>query len=288
MRSNFEFSLQTPTFWALIRYISERRGYSKNDGILSFTFNEIADTLNRDGVISTDEDIEKARQYFIFRSETLNLHFKSMLMDAAKAEDEFFKLKPLHYENQYLCKLPLNKQKGEMRQIAFFTAIINILAERTLRESNFEEYSVQNLPFEDDPRQLVYILDDDRRFIGSSSRRFDGAFPSIINPIAIWEIKEYYYATTFGSRIADGVFETQLDGYEFKQIEDMHGYHVDHIFFFDAYHTWWDQGKSYLCRIFDALHMGLVDEVIVGKEVLTRWPELLLSYVETKMNQTEE
>jgi hypothetical protein len=280
MIGNPEFLLQKPEFWALIRYISERRGYSKNNEILTFTFDEIASTLNNNNIIATDADIEKAHQYLLFRAGMLNTHFKSMLMDAATAEAEFLKLKPLHDENHYLCKLPLNKQKGDKKQIAFFTAIINILAEKTLRESVCENSHNQGLPFDDDPRQLVYILDGGRRLQGSSSRRFDGAFPNVINPIAIWEIKEYYYATTFGSRIADGVFETQLDGYEFKQIEDMYGHHIDHIFFFDAYHTWWNQGKSYLCRIFDALHMGLVDEVIVGKEVLTRWPELLCSYAD--------
>ncbi len=29
---------------------------------------------------------------------------------------------------------------------------------------------------------------------------------------AVWEIKEYYDSITFGSRIADGVYETMLDG----------------------------------------------------------------------------
>jgi hypothetical protein len=38
--------------------------------------------------------------------------------------------------------------------------------------------------------------------------------PGTVNPIAIWEIKEYYYTTTFGSRVADGVYETLLDGME--------------------------------------------------------------------------
>ena len=39
-----------------------------------------------------------------------------------------------------------------------------------------------------------------------------------LNPIAIWEIKEYYYTTTFGSRIADGVYETPLDGMELEEL----------------------------------------------------------------------
>ena len=93
----------------------------------------------------------------------------------------------------------------------------------------------------------------------------------------VWEIKEYYYTTTFGSRIADGVFETQLDGFEMKELYSRTGKKVHHVLFIDAYNTWWNMGKSYLCRIIDALNYGLVDEVIVGREVFSRWPEVLYS-----------
>lgn len=55
------------------------------------------------------------------------------------------------------------------------------------------------------------------------------------------------------------------------------GYKVHYVLFIDAYRTWWMQGKSYLCRIIDALNMGLMDEVIIGREVFARWPELLQS-----------
>jgi len=44
------------------------------------------------------------------------------------------------------------------------------------------------------------------------ARRVDGAFTDTVNPIAVWEIKEYYYTKTFGSRVADGIYETLLDG----------------------------------------------------------------------------
>ena len=52
------------------------------------------------------------------------------------------------------------------------------------------------------------------------SRRVDGALPSVVNPIAIWEIKEYYYTTTFGSRVADGVYESLLDGMELRELSN--------------------------------------------------------------------
>jgi hypothetical protein len=112
------------------------------------------------------------------------------------------------------------------------------------------------------------------------SRRVDGAFPSVVNPIAIWEIKEYYYTTTFGSRVADGVYETLLDGMELEELERVAKQKVQHLLIIDDHFTWWKCGRSYLCRIFDMLHIGYVDEVIFGREVVTRLPELVRSWVQ--------
>jgi len=50
----------------------------------------------------------------------------------------------------------------------------------------------------------------------------------VINPIAIWEIKEYYYTTTFGSRVADGVYETLPDGLELREAKENLKIHVEH------------------------------------------------------------
>lgn len=47
-----------------------------------------------------------------------------------------------------------------------------------------------------------------------------------------------------------------------------------HYLFVDAKYTWWECGKSYLCRLIDMMHMGYVDEVIFGKEIETRIPEI--------------
>lgn len=88
------------------------------------------------------------------------------------------------------------------------------------------------------------------------------------------EFKEYYYTTTFGSRVADGVYETLLDGMELEELETIAQRKVHHLLVVDDHFTWWQSGRSYLCRIIDMLHMGFVDEVIFGREVLTRLPEL--------------
>lgn len=267
------------SFWAFVKYVSENLGYTeRGEGLVKkYPISTIKALCAERGINASDDIIIDTAQYSKMRADLLNRYAESMLMDAETASEEFKKWEMFHRAENYHCKLPLNKQKGAMKQVAFFTAIINIIAEKTIREIIGDKHS---LGFDDDPRGLAYIWDNDGRIIGASSRRFDGAYPSIESPELVWEIKEYYYATTFGSRVADGVYETQLDGFEFKELYERTGKKVYHVLFIDAYRTWWVQGKSYLCRLVDAMNSGIVDEVIVGREVLTRWPELLRSIIE--------
>jgi len=276
MRAFPDFSDMSSEFWAFVKFVSEMLGYTvRREGVVqTYTEDEIIKLCRKKNTYVSNRLLRQVVRYFDMRADLLNNFAEEMLMDAETARAECEPLLRLHTKDGFYCKLPLNKQKGDMKQIAYFTAIINILAERTIRECIPD---ITELGFDDDPRGLVYIWDNERALIGASSRRFDGAYPSIENPRMVWEIKEYYYATTFGSRVADGVYETQLDGYEFKELLNRTGRKVYHVLFVDAYRTWWIQGKSYLCRIIDSLNMGLVDEVIIGREVFTRWPELLKS-----------
>lgn len=279
MQAFSTFKNMDASFWAFVRFVSENLGYTdRSEGLVKkYPIDTIKALCRKHGITASEEAIVSAAQYSKMRADLLNRFAERMLMDAQTACKEFQRWEMLHRVENYYCKLPLNKQKGEMKQIAFFTAIINIIAEKTIREITGNSHS---LGFDDDPRSLAYIWDDKGRIIGASSRRFDGAYPSIENPKLVWEIKEYYYATTFGSRVADGVYETQLDGFEFKELYERTGRKVYHVLFVDAYRTWWIQGKSYLCRLIDAINFGVVDEVIVGREVLTRWPKLLRSIIE--------
>jgi hypothetical protein len=135
-----------------------------------------------------------------------------------------------------------------------------------------------NLPCNYDPRELTTFTRDGVP-VRTLARRVDGAFPSAVNPIALWEIKEYYYTTTFGSRVADGVYETLLDGLELEEMEQNEGIRASHYLFVDSRFTWWKCGRSYLCRLIDMLNMGYATEVIFGREVLERIPELGAEWV---------
>jgi len=158
----------------------------------------------------------------------------------------------------------MNKQKGDKRAHAFLTCLVNMMIEANAGDTDCNY----------DPRELTTITKDNAP-LRTLARRVDGAFPSGVNPVAIWEIKEYYYTTTFGSRVADGVYETLLDGMELEELRVNEGVDVLHYLIVDAHYTWWSCGKSYLCRIVDMMHMGYVDEVLFGREVVERLPELV-------------
>jgi hypothetical protein len=163
----------------------------------------------------------------------------------------------------------MNKQKGDKRHPAYLASMVSLLAERVLGSDGFV----------DDARRLSVVSMNGIAEL-AFSRRYDGAMPSVANPVAVWEIKEYYGTTTFGSRVADGVYETLLDGFEITEAERLFGKRVKHYLFVDDRFTWWDCGRSYLCRIIDMLHTGHVDEVFFGKEVLTEWEPALRALVD--------
>ena len=268
------FSEKGPDFWALVKFVSESLGYTKRKTglVKSYTYDNVYNLCTRNHISVDSALMADVVEYSTLRAQCLNEYAKDMLMDAATAQKEFQHLYPLYESESLHCSLPLNKQRGEKRKLAFFTCIINILTELTIRKLTGDTSCTG---FDDDPRGLTFVLDSKNNLIGASSRRFDGAFPSILSPKIVWEIKEYYYTTSFGSRIADGIYETQLDGLEFMELQKRTGEKVFHILFIDAYQTWWVQGKSYLCRVIDALNAGQVDEVIIGREVFSRWPNLL-------------
>jgi len=78
-----------------------------------------------------------------------------------------------------------------------------------------------------------------------------------------------------------------LDGEELAELQEHERIEVKHYLMVDDYFTWWTMGRSYLCRIVDMLHMGLVDEVLFGKEVLTRWPEIVKDWLDSDFTRPD-
>jgi len=270
-------------FWANVRTISQEVGYTqrganaiKVPSLESIRKEFVRLGLGTDHLADTNDHLTDFGRllfdYFAFRAAVLNDTVQGCFMRKDTAEIEFKQLKT---QLNPRCPLPMNKQKGEKKNYAFLTGMVNMLVEA----------NIGSAPCDYDPRSLT-TMTHDAMPLRTLSRRVDGAFPAVVNPIAIWEIKEYYYTTTFGSRVADGVYETLLDGMELEELEAAARRKVQHVLFIDDYFTWWKCGRSYLCRMIDMLHMGYVDEVVFGREVLTRLPELAREWKATYDSQS--
>ncbi len=284
MKPDQRFVKQPKHFWANVRTLSQKLGYTGDQRrIKVFSIPEIIE-----GLKSLDLSVAHIvnakgeatafgatlHDYFAHRARILNEYVRPRLMNKKRAAKEFHtlykKLKPR-------CPIPLNKQKGEKRGEAYLTGIVNMLVER----------AIGNSPCDYDRRVLTTITRNGVP-VRTLSRRVDGAFPSSVNPVAVWEVKEYYNTKTFGSRVADGVYETQLDGMELEELLEHENIQVKHYLFVDDEFTWWQCGRSYLCRIVDMLHIGYVDEVLFGYEVIERLPAIAKQWAELERQRPKK
>ena len=284
MRPDKRFLDQKKHFWANVRTISQQIGYTARDTgrIRVPTLKEMTEALesidlSSSHILSKNNRPTKFGKtllaYFEYRADMLNTYVEPRLMEVEKAKSLFEKLS---LELCPQCPIPLNKQKGEKKAPAYFTAIINMLIEA----------NAEGFPCDYDLRKLTTVTRKGTP-LRTLARRVDGAFPSPVNPISIWEIKEYYYTTTFGSRVADGVYESLLDGLELEELREHENIDVKHYLMVDAHYTWWVCGRSYLCRIIDMLHMGYVDEVLFGYEVVERLSVIVKEWVNIARGQNE-
>lgn len=276
MKPDPRFLNQPKHFWAYVRSISQHVGYTARGtgrilvpGLTSIVkaieelklgAAPVVDVNGKPTIIGAS-----LVAYFSYRADLLNDVVEPRLMDAAQAAKMFARVKKT---TKSKLPAPMNKQKGDKKKPAYLTAIVNMLIDA----------NIGGLPCDYDPRELTTFTRNGIP-LRTLARRVDGAFPAAVNPVAVWEIKEYYHTTTFGSRVADGVYETLLDGMELEELRQSEKVDCKHYLMIDAHYTWWDCGRSYLCRIVDMLHMGYVDEVLVGTEVIDRLPELVKVWV---------
>lgn len=273
MRPNAAYTNLSLKFWANVKFISEQLGYSaRGKGApRKYGAREVIECYRKTGlntkqILDAKSEIYIARiiEYLNYRAVTLEKHVEPNLMDLEDARAKFYQLRQSLNPQ---CFLPMNKRRGAQRHHNYFTCLVNILTEQTLGGVNFD----------DNPRGLI-IIEKNGVLLRVFTRWMDGAYPGKQNPVAVWETKEYYNTTSFGSRVADAIYETMLDGMEFAELCKSYGIHIKHYLLVDGHLTWWRDGKSYLCRIIDMLHMGLIDEALFGREIFTRWPQIVASW----------
>ena len=188
MKADLRFLNQSKEFWANIRTISQEVGYTER-GANSIKIPSLASVrkgfdklgLSTIHIASVDDQLTDFGRhlfdYFSFRAEVLNNNVQWQLMSKETVEIEF---NQLMQKMNPQCPLPMNKQKAEKKNYAFLTGMVNMLVEA----------NIDGVPCDYDPRSLTTITNHWMP-LRTLSRRVDGAFPSVVNPIAIWEIKEY-------------------------------------------------------------------------------------------------
>ena len=130
----------------------------------------------------------------------------------------------------------------------------------------------KGLTLDPDPQNRCIWLNNEKLHV--TSRNLDGAIPGLANPTIVWEIKEYWGKTKGGSKMSDAVYECQLVGRELREYEEDSGTSVIHAVFLDGKEQW-SHRKSDLRRFIDLTYQGLIDHLIVGKQVETCWEQLL-------------
>lgn len=116
---------------------------------------------------------------------------RPQLTDMVTAEAMYLRLLDIQ---KFKRTATMNKQKGEKKKVTYLMAMVNMLI-----EANSED-----IDFDHDPRQLTTITRHGKP-LRTLARRIDGAMLSAVNPVVVWEIKEYYHTKTFCSRVADSV-----------------------------------------------------------------------------------
>ena len=260
-------------FWANVRTISEAAGYTEGQGRfmvpsasrIEATYQNVSldpSDLVRHGKLTDAGQL--VTEYLRYRAGVLTDHVQHLLMNAREARKVYKELRNQFEPNSPQPTNNQGKAKGAPR---FLTCLVNMTIEQQV-----------GLDCDYNPSKLTAVTRGQKP-LRTLARRVDGAYPSAVNPVALWEIKEYYYTTTFGSRVADGVYESLLDGMELEELREHTGVNVLHYLMIDAKDNWWDNGKSYLCRMVDMMHMGFVDEVLFGREAVTRLPLLVSQWV---------
>jgi len=192
------------------------------------------------------------------------------------------------HESSALLKLALKTLRAEEEALAFCKKMKFPVKSTTTRNQSHHQSSkaliaaVSGIARKACAKSGIQVdLDPQRRAIWFSerglhvsARNLDGAIPSLENPAAVWEIKEYWGKTSGGSKMSDAVYECQLVGLEMRIFESRSSISIDHIVFVDGKEQW-NCRKSDLLRFIDLHQQGIIDHLIIGREVESEWPNLL-------------
>ena len=182
MKPDQRFLNQPMHFWANVRTISQRVGYTAR-GTRQIRAPDLAAIVKALGdlglgtahvVNQTGKSTSLGSSllaYFAYRADALKQFVEPRLMDAQQAARAFARVRK---GTKSKLPVPMNKQRGDKKKPAYLTAIVNMLIDA----------NVKGFPCNYDPRELTTFTHRGAP-LRTLARRIDGAFPSAVNPIAV-------------------------------------------------------------------------------------------------------
>ena len=243
--------------WELVRYFRALRGYKSKRAFLDELSNDKTLSLNHKTLPIQSGIVDLLFQYLDLENE-LYVTAESALRTEEDA---------LAYceKSGFAVGTTKTKSTDHHQSSKAMIACVTGIAQKVCDE--------KDLDIDPDPQSRCVWLNDDTLHI--TSRNLDGAIPGLANPTVIWEIKEYWGKTKGGSKMSDAVYECQLVGRELREYEEKSGTTVTHVVFLDGKEQW-SHRKSDLRRFVDLTYQGLVDHLIIGKQVENDWEDILI------------
>ena len=246
--------------WDLLRYYRSIRGARVQEKFLSLLNDELCIEAGDKTIPVKREVVDLLFSYLDIEESLLETAFSNL-----RTEDES---KEFCDTNNFSYSVTETANKDHHQSSKTLIAAVSEIAE--------EICSIHSLTLEKDPQKRCIWLNNEE--LGVTSRNLDGAVPGLVNPFALWEIKEYWGKTQGGSKMSDAVYECQLVGKEIREYEKRLSVRINHIVFLDGKDQW-KHRVSDLRRFIDLTYQGLIDHLIIGKEVETSWRATLESII---------
>lgn len=246
----------------MVRILVDQRG--KTSGLAARQIiPTLVDKIKTDAALGLARYLESRQEYLPGLAEYLDLRAEvadnllSMARTEAEARQDFASI------SQEAVRTYGTQMVGHHQSPKVLVATIEVLTRAACASVGL----THNL----NPQERATIVADDHLWV--SPRRLDGAVPGLFNPVGLWEIKEYWGVTGGGSKMSDAIYECQLVGTELRAFQDRYGVAVRHYAILDGVDQWRAR-RSDLRRAVDLLYSGLLDELLVGREVLDEWPRI--------------
>lgn len=244
-------------FWTLLRYFRSLRLRDKQRDKWIAKLRESTQLPEQESSIPIRPESIDLLEAYILESEQLLTDARRLL----RTEDE---AKEFCVTQNLLIGSTNTSNKTHHQSSKALVAAVSGIAEKVCIP--------KEIPLNTDPQRRAVWLSEQNLHV--SARNLDGAIPSLNNPIAIWEIKEYWGKTKGGSKMSDAVYECQLVGLELRMFEKSGASSISHIVFLDGKDQW-ESRKSDLLRFIDLHQQGLIDHLLIGKEVESEWMPLV-------------